>query len=25
VMVLTLAQLKLGQRWVYYEAERDNE
>ena len=25
VMVLTLIQLKLGRRWVYYEAERDNE
>jgi multiple sugar transport system permease protein len=25
VMVLTLVQLKLGRRWVYYEAERDNE
>jgi multiple sugar transport system permease protein len=25
VMALTLAQLKLGRRWVYYEAERGNE
>jgi ABC-type sugar transport system permease subunit len=25
VMALTLANLKLGGRWVYYEAERDNE